>query len=99
MAECQEQGFSGVTGEHFNMFLAKAEQLGIPGLANGGPSGQASHSGVTIRWNYNAEAKTLSVQCTESPMLLPCALINNKIQAAVASVLGTAGAGDIKAQA
>ena len=88
MAHCEEQGFSGVTSEHFSMFIEKAGQMGIPGLAGQGNSGQASRSGVTIRWNFNPETKTLSVQCTDSPMLLPCALINSKIREAVAYVMG-----------
>ncbi len=84
MAQCEEQGFSGVTGGHFAMFLAKAEEMGIPGLAGKGNSGEASRAGVTIRWAFTPETQTLTVQCTDSPMLLPCALINSKIREAVA---------------
>ena len=93
MAQCEEQGFSGVTSEHIGMFLEKAEQFGLPGLAGQGHSGQASHMGVTVKWAYDESAKTLSVQCTESPMLLPCSLINNKIREAVTSVLNRTGLG------
>ena len=91
MAQCDEQVFSGITSEHFATFLAKSEQLGMGGLSGQGNSGQASHSGITIRWNFSPEAKTLAVQCTESPMLLPCALINGKIKQAVAEGLKQAG--------
>ncbi len=98
MAECQEQGFSGITSEHFAFFLSKAEQLGIPGLAGQGNSGEASHSGVTIRWSYDPEGQVLKVQCTKSPMLLPCSLINSKIQEAVASALKNAGTGGAAGQ-
>ena len=96
MAHCEEQGFSGVTSEHFGMFLAKAEELGIPGLAGKGNSGEASRAGVTIRWEFKPETNTLTVQCTDSPMLLPCTLINSKIREAVAhgmSLVPGAGAG------
>ena len=89
MAQCEEQGFQGVTPEHFALFLLKGEHMGLPGLAGQGPSGVASHSGVTIRWNYDAAAKTLIVQCTESPALLPCAFINSRIKEAVASITGS----------
>ena len=88
MAQCEEQGFKEITPEQFALFLAKGEQMGLPGLAGKGPSGEASHSGVTIRWNYDAAGKTLHVQCTESPTLLPCTFINSRIKEAVASVLG-----------
>ncbi len=91
MAQCEEQGFSGVTNEHFVSFLQKAEQFGIPGLAGQGNSGQASHSGVTIRWEFQPESNTLRVQCIESPMLLPCSFINNKIREAMSAAMGKAG--------
>ena len=91
MAQCEEQGFSGVTSEHLNFFLQKAESLGMPGLAGKGSSGEASKGGVTIRWSYDEASKTLKVQCTESPMLLPCAMINNKIREAVSEVLAHTG--------
>ena len=97
MAECDEQVFQGVTNEHLGKFLAKGQELGMPKLEGNGNSGEASHSGVTIRWNFNPEANTLAVQCTRSPMLLPCSLINGKIKDAVAWVMrqpvSTAGAG------
>ena len=100
MAQCEEQGFSGVTSEHFGMFLEKAESLGIPGLAGKGNSGEASKGGVTIRWSFDPAAKNLTVQCTESPMLLPCAMINNKIREAVQEVLAHSGmAGGAASQA
>jgi hypothetical protein len=92
MAACEEQGFTGVTSGHFATFAEKAASLGMPGLQ--GHSGQASRSGVTIRWEFNAAEKTLTVQCTEAPMLLPCALINAKIRDAVTAVLRDTGMGD-----
>ncbi len=93
MAACEEQGFSGVTSEHFASFAAKAESLGMPGLNGHQNSGQATKSGVTIRWDFNPADGTLKVQCTESPMLLPCALINAKIKEAVTAVLRETGMG------
>ncbi|RRA48890.1 hypothetical protein [Acidipila sp. EB88] len=90
MAQCEEQGFSGVTSEHFALFLKKGQQLGLPGLNGTGYTGEASHMGVTIRWSYVEASQTLSVQCVQSPMLLPCSLINGKIRDAVQSVLASA---------
>lgn len=92
MAACEEQGFSGITSEQFATFVEKAESMGIPGLKGQGNSGQASRSGVTIKWAFDPEAKSLKVQCTESPMLLPCGLINGKIREAVAYVINQTGA-------
>lgn len=91
MAQCDEQGFSGVTNEHFAAFLAKGEEFGLPGLAGKGNSGEASHMGVTVRWSYEPETKSLTVQCTNAPMLLPCAMINNKLREAVTSAMRSTG--------
>ena len=93
MAACEEQGFSGVTSEHFASFADKAAAMGMPSLKGHAPSGQATEAGVTIRWEFNAEARTLTVQCTEAPMLLPCGLINAKIKEAVTAVLEKTGMG------
>jgi hypothetical protein len=73
------------------MFLQKAKEFGIPGVESLGTSGQTSHMGVTIKWAYDESANTLSVQCTESPFLLPCSLINSKIADLVNEVLSKSG--------
>lgn len=91
MAQCEEQEFAGITSEQFRTFLEKAESMGIPGLAGQGNTGQASRSGVTIRWNYDPDSQQLTVQCTDSPMLLPCSLINSKIREAVAKGVALTG--------
>lgn len=93
MSQCAEQGFSGITNEHLGIILVKAEEFGIPGLAGKGTSGEASHMGVTIKWSYDENAHTLMVQCTESPFLLPCSVINSKINDLVTAVLGRTGMG------
>ncbi len=93
MAQCEEQGFSGVTSAHFGAFIQKAEALGMPGLAGKGPQGQASAGGFTIVWNFDEATSTLKVQCTETPMLLPCAMINSKIRETVAEVLASTNLG------
>jgi hypothetical protein len=87
MAACEEQVFSGVASEHVAMFLAKGKQFGLAGVTEQGHSGQTSYSGFSLRWEYSQDERMLTVQCTESPMLVPCALINSKIRDAVASAL------------
>ena len=89
MAQCEEQSFEGIAPEHFAAFLAKGEEMGLPKPASDGPVGEATHSGVTIRWNFDAAARTLTVQCTKSPAMLPCSFINSRIKEAVASILGS----------
>lgn len=84
MAQCEEQGFSGVTGAHFAEFLKKGEELGVP---IHGTNGQASKAGVTITWNYDEASSTLKIACTEAPMLMPCAMINGRIQSVMTDIL------------
>ena len=93
MAQCEEQRFEGVTGEHFAGFLTKGEELGLPPLSGDGHSGEATHMGVKICWTFDEAAQRLTVQCVQAPMLLPCTLINGKIREAVQSVLAHGGAG------
>ncbi len=91
MAGCDEQVFSGVRAEHVAQFLEKGAQFGVSGLDGAGNSGEASHSGFSLRWHYDPEAGTLAVQCTKSPMFVPCSLVNSKIKQALDSVLASSG--------
>ena len=92
MAGCAEQVFEGVTSEHFRQFAAKAQGMGMPDLAGAGHRGEATESGVTIRWAFEPQASVLRVQCMDAPFLLPCGLINGKIKEAITAVLGSGGA-------
>ena len=44
--------------------------------------GQAESNGVTISWNYNAAAQTLSLQCLDKPFIVSCDFVNGRIEAA-----------------
>jgi len=34
-----------------------------------------------LRWNYDAEAQTLEIQCLSKPFVVPCAVVNGRINA------------------
>jgi hypothetical protein len=44
--------------------------------------GEASKRGFTLRWTYEAEERTLEIQCSSKPFLIPCGVINDRINAA-----------------
>jgi hypothetical protein len=44
--------------------------------------GEASKRGFTLKWTYEAGAQTLQIQCSKKPFLVPCGVINDRINAA-----------------
>jgi hypothetical protein len=50
-------------------------------------AGNASSEGFAVHWNYNSGTKVLSVQCTNSPIFVPCSAINSEINNMVEAVL------------
>ena len=84
---CDPITVPGITRMHAAKFLEQGARIGLPGLAEQGDRGEATHSGVTVRWEFDEAAGTLTVQCTKSPMLLPCSMINTRIQEMIAFVI------------
>lgn len=76
MGGCATQIFTNVTQQRFNCLVAKAAAAGI---TINGNSGQATQSGVTIRWAFDPVAQTLEFQCMSAPFLVPCGIINSKV--------------------
>jgi hypothetical protein len=54
------------------------------GIAIDADRGEASERGFTLRWSYDASAQTLQVQCTKKPFVVPCGMVNSRINAAAA---------------
>jgi hypothetical protein len=50
-------------------------------------SGNATRDGFTVHWNYNGQTRILSIQCTDSPFLVPCSTINSRINDVIESCL------------
>ncbi len=87
MAGCDEIRVPAVSRAHYELFLQRGAQMGLPELAGNGDRGEAKTSGVTVQWEYLAEQQVLRVQCTEAPALLPCAMIDTRIQEVIGSVM------------
>ena len=49
------------------------------GLSVESESGQESKSGFTMTWTYDADAQTLVLQCLDKPFLIPCGVVNGRI--------------------
>lgn len=42
--------------------------------------GEASESGFTLKWTYDAGAQTLEIQCTDKPFFVPCGMVSSRIK-------------------
>jgi hypothetical protein len=42
--------------------------------------GEASKRGFTLKWAYGVEEKTLQIQCSKKPFLVPCGVVNGRIK-------------------
>jgi hypothetical protein len=41
--------------------------------------GEASKRGFTLQWTYEPAEQTLQIQCSKKPFLVPCGVVNNRI--------------------
>ena len=84
MSACAMLSYNNVTQNAWNCGVQAAANYGVTITTN---SGSASASGFTIAWNYNPDAQTLTLQCTDSPFWAPCSVINSHINNAVEQCL------------
>jgi len=43
--------------------------------------GEQSKSGFTLAWTYDPSAQKLEIQCRDKPFVIPCGVVNNRINA------------------
>ncbi|HEX6459299.1 MAG TPA: hypothetical protein VF032_10320 [Thermoleophilaceae bacterium] len=41
--------------------------------------GEQAHRGFTLAWTYEPSAQTLEIQCRAKPFLIPCGVVNSRI--------------------
>jgi hypothetical protein len=41
-----------------------------------------------VRWGYEEDTQTLTVQCTSKPIIAPCAAVNARLTAAIREAMG-----------
>ncbi len=73
MGKCAAQVFSDFAPDRFGRLVAKAATEGV---TIDGPSGTFTHSDVTVTWNYDANAQSLTIQCINAPFIPGCGAIN-----------------------
>jgi hypothetical protein len=44
--------------------------------------GEASKRGFTLKWTYEVGEQTLQIQCSKKPFLVPCGMVNDRINSA-----------------
>jgi hypothetical protein len=74
---CGKQIFSRISPEQYQCLLIKTAAAGFPLAGN---SGQVSHGGYVISWNYDLNSHVLEIECVSSPFFVPCSMINGKIR-------------------
>ncbi len=84
MSACAMLSYNNVTQAAWQCGIEKAASFGVEITSN---TGTATKSGFTIAWNYNPDAQTLTLQCTDSPFFVPCSAINSQINNAVEQCL------------
>ncbi|UAL11637.1 hypothetical protein [Caulobacter segnis] len=90
MSACAQLNYNNVTPAVW----ACVSQLAIN---NGGPnpfpnSGSFTKSGFTFVWSYNPSTELASVQCTDSPWIVPCSAINSTLQSNIDGCYQSSGA-------
>ncbi len=79
---CDKQVFTGLTPERFS---ALEQQAAAGGIAIAGDSGTATTNipgagDITMTWDYDRAAQTLTLQVTDKPMFIPCSAIASRVQ-------------------
>lgn len=93
MSACSALSFTGLTPSVISCCVNTANQYGA-GISNPPPpSGTVTVSisvgSFTFTWNFDGGNQTGTIQCTDSPALIPCFVINGAINHAVSDCGGT----------
>lgn len=75
---CDRQDFNNVPRSRWD--CVKEEVRKEYGIIVTNDKGRDGKDGFVFAWEYNESAKTLWVQCVDSPWWAPCSTINGKIQ-------------------
>jgi len=92
MSACAMLTYGGATPAAWACAKEKAASFGVTITTN---TGSATVHGFTVAWNYNPDAQTASIQCTDSPFWAPCSVINSKINDQVEQCLQQNGVAQV----
>ncbi len=60
--------------------------------------GEATKRSFTLQWRYDPSAQTLEVRCSKKPLLVPCRMVNQRINDAAAKCGVVAVRGELTTQ-
>ncbi len=78
---CPAITLQGVTVEKYATLLTTAQAQGLNLI---GDSGATQFQGMDFTWNYDQPSATLTIQCTNKPIFIPCSMIESRIRALMA---------------
>ncbi len=78
---CPAISLTDVTADKYQALLATAQ---AQGLNLSGEQGSTTYQGMDFTWNYDPSAQSLTIQCTEKPIFIPCSMIESRIRALIA---------------
>ena len=82
MSSCGRLNFTNVSQSVFECIRATVNSdynIEMPDQ----PSGTVSTKGFTVSWSFDFDNGNGWVECTDSPFLVPCSVINGQIQSIV----------------
>ena len=74
---CDPLSYTGVGTTEWNAARVAISQS--YGLHIESEQGEETKSGFRLRWAYDPGAKTLEIQCLDKPRLIPCGMVNSRI--------------------
>ena len=91
MAKCDKLTFQDFTDDCIQALRQRVQSKGVEdtSLPTGTTSGTASRAGFDIAWAYEPASQTLTIECTNSPFVVPCKIINAQIMSWISSCYPT----------
>jgi hypothetical protein len=75
---CDPLYYSGVDSSKWE--CAKEVVRSEYGITIEADHGEATERGFTLQWSYDASAEELQIQCTKKPFVVPCGMVNGRIE-------------------
>jgi hypothetical protein len=75
---CDPLSYSGVDSSKWE--CAKEVVRSEYGITIESDHGEATERSFTLEWSYDANAEQLQIQCTKKPFVVPCGMVNGRIE-------------------
>lgn len=81
MSNCPPITLTGISPEKYRQLLTTAQSQG---LQLTGEAGTTQYQGMDFTWAYDPTAQSLTLQCTNKPIFIPCSMIESRIRSLIA---------------